>query len=127
LSFFGSTKEALVISNDLSIDLINRYSPDIVVSDIPIDLDLVNNSMVNLMSFDELRDLMMHDNGYYISGVILVVYSATEETARKQYRIIRNYCKNDKYIIHVSPEDFLISTSTEKYLSSSISGAVIRD
>ena len=127
LSFFGSTKEALVISNDQPIDLINKYSPDIVVSDTPIELDHVNNSMVNLMSFDELRDLMMHDNGYYISGVILVVYSVNEETARKQYRIIRNYCKNDKYVIHLSPADFLISSTTEKYLSSSISGAVIRD
>lgn len=127
LSFFGSTKEALVISNAQIIELINKYTPDIVVCDTAIDLDKVDNSMVNLMSFDELRDLMMHDNGFYISGVILIAYSIVEETARKQYRIIRNYCKNDKYLIHLSTTDFLISSSTEKHLSSSISGAVIRD
>lgn len=127
LAFFGATKEMLIISTTPPVEVINRYHPDIVVCDELIESNDITNRIVNVMNFNEFRELMMHGDGYYISGVIFVAYSTADDVARKQYKLIRDYCRNDKYLIHLSQSDYLVSVSTEKHISNCIVGSVIRE
>lgn len=127
LSFFGSTKEALVITKKDYVATINNYLPDIVVSDSFTKVDLLDNPMIIVMNFNEFRDLLVRDNGFYISGVIMVIYDSDEAKQKKEYQIVRNYSQKGKYVIHVSNNDFIVSTTSEKKLSSIVAGAVIND
>ena len=83
--------------------------------------------MIIVMNFNEFRDLLVRDNGFYISGVIMVIYDSDEAKQKKEYQIVRNYSQKGKYIIHVSNKDFIVSTTSEKKLSSIVAGAVIND
>lgn len=124
--FFGGTNEALIISKEARVSLANKYQPDIIVSDDLIACNLIENAKINQMNYAEFRDLLVHDNDFYISGLVMVIYSENDDIARKQYQIVNKYLNKERHVIHVANEDFVISKTSGKQLSNQISGTVIR-
>ena len=125
-AFFSGTNEALIITTDKLSDVLENYSPDVVVCDDEERLESTSNPENNIMNFAEFNDLQARDNGFYISGLIMAVYSADDELARKQYQIIYRALNKHKHIIHVSDRDFCVATSSGKKLSDLVCGTVIR-
>ena len=124
--FFSDTNEALIITTDKLSDVLENYNPDVVVCDDEERLERTSNPEINMMNYAEFKDLQARDNGFYISGLIMAVYSADDELARKQYQIIYRALNKYKHVIHVSDRDFCVATSSGKHLSDLVSGTVIR-
>ena len=124
MEFFSDTNEALIIIKSIE-DVIIKYNPDIIVCDDE-DINGTAYPLLNIMNFAEFRDLQARDNGFYISGLIIAVYSEDDVLAKRQYQIVYRALKNNKYVIHVSSRDFCISASSGKYLSDLVSGSVIK-
>ena len=122
--FFSETNEALIITNDDYASEIQRFNPDVVVSDSEDILDITNNPSVNLMNYAEFKDLQSRDNGFYISGLIMAIYSEDDVKARSQYQIIYRALNRYKHIIHVTNHDFCISMTSGKNISEVVSGTV---
>ena len=124
--FFADTNEALIIAtNDLS-DILRKYNPDVIVCDDDKRLKSTDNPEINMMNFAEFKDLQARDNGFYISGLIMAIYSCNEIAAQKQYHIIYRVLSKYKHVIHVADRDFCVSSSSGKSLSDVVSGTVIR-
>lgn len=81
---------------------------------------------MNLMNYTEFKDLQARDNGFYISGLIMPIYSDDDELARKQYQIISRVLNRYKHVIHVSNCDFCVSMANGKNISDVVSGSVIK-
>lgn len=124
--FFADTNEALVISKDKFVTFIENYMPDIVVCDKEIDVSSIMRPDINYVNFYEFKDLQIHDNEFYISGVVMACYSDEIEVAKKQYQIINKYINDYRHVIHVASSDFVVSNAAEKTLSDYVSGTVIR-
>ena len=124
--FFAETNEALIISKDHFVGLIENYKPDVVVCDEVIDINSILRADINYVNFAEFRDLQLHDNDFFISGLIMACYSDKIEVAKSQYQIINKYLNKFRYVIHVASSDFVVSNTTEKTLSDYVSGTVIR-
>lgn len=125
-NFFADTNEALVISKDKFVTFIENYMPDIVVCDKEIDVSSIMRPDINYVNFYEFKDLQIHDNEFYISGVVMACYSDEIEVAKKQYQIINKYINDYRHVIHVASSDFVVSNAAEKTLSDYVSGTVIR-
>ena len=124
--FFADTNEALIIAtNDLS-DILRKYNPDVIVCDDDKRLKSTDNPEINMMNFAEFKDLQARDNGFYISGLIMAIYSCNEIAAQKQYHIIYRVLSKYIHVIHVADRDFCVSSSSGKSLSNVVSGTVIR-
>lgn len=123
--FFSDTNEALVITKDEISKIIDRYKPDVIVCDEEIIVNN-NNPYMNLMNYTEFKDLQARDNGFYISGLIMPIYSDDDELARKQYQIISRVLNRYKHVIHVSNCDFCVSMANGKNISDVVSGSVIK-
>lgn len=124
-AFFSSTNEMLIISKGERKSLISKYRPNIVVSTSEeIDEEFMTPG-VNYMNFRELGSLLARDNGFFISGLLMALYSEDKETARKEYQITRRYLNRKRYVIHVANEDFEISNGTDKKISDCIDGTVV--
>ena len=126
LTYFSHTNELLVISNSKLDYLLNKYNPDILVCDKG-EEESTNSPKFNFMNFVEFKDLLAKDNGFYISGLIMVVYSVDDKIARKQYQVISKVLNKykDKYVIHVSNHDFCVTVSNGKKISDYVKGSVI--
>jgi hypothetical protein len=124
--FFSDTNEALIMTTDKLSDILENYNPDVVVCDDKERVESTSNPEINMMNYAEFKDLQARDNGFYISGLIMAVYSADDELARKQYQIIYRALNKYKHVIHVSDRDFCVATSSGKNLSDLVSGTVIK-
>lgn len=125
LEYFSNTNEMLIISDNKLSSLLNKYNPDILVCDEEIG-ESNDKPEFNTMNFIEFNDLVARDNGFYISGLIIVFYSIDDQTARKQYQIISKILNKDRYVIHVLNHDFYVTTSNGKKMSDFVKGSVIR-
>lgn len=123
--FFSETNEALIIAKDQIESILKEYDPDVIVCDDATNIKSTNKPDVNIMNYAEFKDLQARDNGFYISGLIMAIYSDNDDLARRQYEIIYRELNKYKYIIHVSKQDFCVSVSSGKYLSDLVSGTVI--
>ena len=126
LQTFSDTNELLVISNQNMQELIEKYKPDVVVSDGKMDCEGTLTPSIQYMNFAEFRALQLHDNGYYITGLIMAFYDEDVEKARNQYQTMKKHMNRNRYVIHVSKTDFVISKTGEKKISEQIDGAVVR-
>lgn len=126
LKFFSDTNEAFIITDDQYTQIINEYTPDVVVCEDIEQVDQIIIPNINYMNFAEFRDLQVHDNGFYISGLIMTFYSSNPDLAKAEYQIMYKYINKYRYVIHVARKDFVISSSSGKMLSEQICGTVIK-
>lgn len=124
--FFSNTNEALFISQGDITLFIERYKPDIVVCDEILDLNTITRPDINYVNFMEFRDLQIHNNEFYISGLVMACYSKKTEIAKKQYQVIIKYMNKVRHVIHITPNDFVVSNATEKTLSDHVGGTVVK-
>lgn len=124
--FFSHTNEVAIITSEKVKDLIQRYKPNVVVSDSIEDVCEADMPGINYMNYQELKALQEHDDGFYISGLVMAIYSDNIEKARSEYQVIYKYLNRKRYVIHVSVEDFCVSSSTGKMLTDQVDGTVIR-
>ena len=127
VDFFANTNEALIITDEDPGELIQKYKPNVVVSS---SLDNIRESNIvgiNYMNFQELRALQVHDNGFYISGLVMAIYDDDDkDQAKAEYQTIYKYLNKKRYVIHVSKHDFCVSNNTGKMITDQIDGTVIR-
>ena len=127
--FFSNTNEVLIISKQKKMELIEKYLPDVVVCENIENIENIEKIQrpgINYMNFAEFRVLQMSNNFFYISGLVLVIYSEDQDKALSEYNTIVKYLDKDRYVIHVSKFDFCISKSSSKKISDRIDGIVIR-
>lgn len=124
--FFSDTREALIISQQDSTEIINKYQPNVVVTDDSTTCDEERYPELIYLNYQELKTLLKYDNGYYISGVIIAIYSDDPVVAREEYQQVRKCIKKGNTVIHVSKKDFCISQTSDKTISLDIDGRVIR-
>ena len=96
-----------------------------VVCDEAIDVETIARADINYVNFSEFRDLQIHDNEFFISGLVMACYSDKSEIAKKQYQIINKYVNKYRHVIHIATNDFEVSNATEKTLSDYVGGTVI--
>jgi len=123
--FFAETHEALIIALDPIDHIIEHYKPNIIVCDEEERVISTKSPDFYLMNYAEFRDLLARDNGFYISGLILALYSHSEEKARRQYQIMKKAIAKNQYVLHISGTDFCVSSSSGKHLSDLVSGSVL--
>ena len=124
--FFGDTNEAVEITDDSISELIAKYKPDIVVSN-SFDEKIENDAPgLMFMNYRELNALHSHDDGFYITGLVMAVYDDDPAKAKEEYQSIYKYIARNRYVIHVTKNDFCISSSTGKKLTELVDGTVIR-
>lgn len=126
LRFFAGTNEACVMTGESISTLVERYKPNIVVAsafeeDIETDI-----SDLNFMNYKELNALHEHDDGFYISGLVMAVYDDDPLVAKEEYQTIYKYITKNRYVLHVTKNDFCVSVSTGKKLTELVDGTVIR-
>lgn len=125
-SFFGDTNEVVEITDDSISELIAKYKPDIVVS------NSFNEKIENVvpglmfMNYRELNALHSHDDGFYITGLVMAVYDDDPTKAKEEYQSIYKYISRNRYVIHVTKNDFCISSNIGKNLTEQVDGTVIR-
>lgn len=124
--FFSNTNEAVVITDDSPTVLIQKYKPNVVVCDSMEDVSESGMPGLNYMNYQELRDLQIHDDGFYISGLVMAIYSDDNDTAKNQYQIMYKYLNKKRYIVHIAKSDFCVSSTTGKMLTDQVDGTVIR-
>lgn len=126
MRFFAGTNEACVMTGESISALIDRYKPNVIVAssfDEDIETDISN---LNFMNYKELNDLHVHDDGFYISGLVMAVYDDDPLVAKEEYQTIYKYITPNRYVLHVTKNDFCVSTSTGKKLTELVDGTVIR-
>ena len=124
--FFSDTKEALFITKDELKTLIDHYKPNIIVSESAAGYEEEINPCLIYVNYRELRTLLKYDRGFFVTGLIMAIYSDDPEKAMEEYHTIQRCVKKGNAVIHVANEDFIISKSTEKTISLDIDGKVIR-
>ena len=124
-AFFAGTNEALIFTEERQVDLA-QFKPNVVVCDEEGKVVGTDAPVCFYMNFAEFRDLQIRNDDFYLSGVIMALYSEQDEIARKQYKIMSRAVRQKKYVIHVAAHDLLISASGGKHLSDSVSGTIIR-
>lgn len=127
VAFFGETRGALILRKDSVESYIEEYQPDVVISQQDLEIDLVSKPGMNNMNFMEFTELQARDNGFYTSGLIMIIYSESDDENRKNFQKINRYLEKDKHAIHVSSTDFIVSKSNGKCISDYINGTVIRE
>ena len=126
LRFFAGTNEACVMTGESISVLVERYKPNIVVAssfDEDIETDI---SDLNFMNYKEFNALHVHDDGFYISGLVMAVYDEDPHVAKEEYQTIYKYIAPNRYVIHVTKNDFCVSISTGKKLTELVDGTVLR-
>ena len=126
LRFFAGTNEACVMTGESISVLVERYKPNIVVAssfDEDIETDI---SDLNFMNYQEFNALHVHDDGFYISGLVMAVYDEDPLVAKDEYQTIYKYIAPNRYVIHVTKNDFCVSISTGKKLTELVDGTVLR-
>lgn len=124
--FFSNTHEAVYITEVSPLELIQIYKPNVVVCDSIDDVSEVGMPGLNYMNYQELRELQAHDDGFYISGLVMAIYSDDKESAKNQYQIMYKYINSKRYVLHITKFDFCISNTTGKMLTDQVDGTVIK-
>ena len=124
--FFSDTNEALLLSKEAKKTLIDHYKPDIVVSEDEDGYDETSNPGLIYMNYKELRTLRENDKGFFITGIIMAIYSDDPNKAIKEYGIVRKCIQIGNKVIHITDNDFIVSKSSGKTISLDIDGKVIR-
>ncbi len=124
--FFSDTKEALLLTKEAKKALIDNYKPDIVVSEDKDGYYESPNPGLIYMNFKELRTFIENDRGFFITGVIMAIYSDDPNKAAKEYSIVRKCIQRGNKVIHITDSDFIVSKSSEKTISLDIDGKVVR-
>lgn len=123
--FFSDTHEALLITKESRKQIIDKYKPDLVVCENEAGYGEEKKSGLMYVNYQELRTLMKHDLGFWVSGLILAVYSDDQSEAMGQYQIVKRSVKSGNTVIHVTDSDFSISKSSGKTISLDIDGRVV--
>lgn len=123
--FFSDTNEALLLTRDTKKTLIDYYKPDIIVSESQSMYDEEPDPDLIYLNYKELRALLKHDKGFYITGLIMAMYSANPNKAMEEYSIMRKCIQKGNRVIHVADIDFIISKSSGKTISLDIDGKVV--
>jgi len=126
--FFSDTNEALIISKEEESILIGKYLPNVVVCENIENIENIEKILspeINYMNFAEFRALQGRNNDFYISGLVLAIYSENQDKAALEYQTMMKYLNKYRYVIHVSKSDFCISKSSGKNISDQIDGSVI--
>ncbi len=124
--FFSDTNEALILTKETIKDLIDYYKPDIVVGEDTTGYDEVSNPGLIYMNFKELRALRKNDKGFFVSGIIMAIYSDDSNQAVEEYSIVRRCLQRGNKVIHIADSDFIVSKSSGKTISLDIDGKVIK-
>lgn len=123
--FFSVTNEALFLAKDTKKNFIDYYRPDIIVSESKSGCDETANPGLIYMNFRELRTLLKHDKGFFVTGLIMAIYSDDPDQAMKEYNIMRKCIQKGNKVIHIADSDFIISKSSGKTISLDIDGKVV--
>lgn len=124
--FFGDTNEAVIIINTSVNDLICKYHPDIVVANNYYECVECDTPGLMYMNYRELNALHRHDDGFYITGLVMAIYDEDPMIAKEEYQAVYKYISRNRYVIHVAQNDFCVSTSTGKKISELVDGSVIK-
>ena len=125
ITMFSDTNEAIIISTESRKDIIEKYMPNIVIMHKEQGYDEKIIPTLMYMNFEEYRDLQERDNGFYISGLMMVIYSDNIEKAKKEYRIIKDNIIKGCKIIHVVNEDFNLSNISNRTITADIDGRIL--
>lgn len=124
-AFFSDTHEALLITKEPRKQIIDKYKPDIIVCMNESGYDEEIDSGLIYINYQELRTLMKYDKGFFVSGLIMSIYSDDPNEAMEEYRIVKKCVKKGNAVIHIANDDFYISKSFGKTISLDIDGRVI--
>lgn len=124
--FFSDTNEALLFTKETKKSLIDHYRPDIVVSEDKNGYDETPNPGLIYMNFKELRRLRENDKVFFVTGLIMAIYSDDPNKAVKEYGIMRKCIRKGNKVIHIADNDFIVSKSSGKTISFDIDGKVVR-
>lgn len=124
--FFSTTRELLILTKSDVKEVISEYLPNVVVCKNGKVIGNVPDPRIIYMNFVEYSALQEHDRGFYIAGLVMVIYSDNEVEAAAEYKGIVRYLTDYRYILHVSGTDFCVSRESGKRISEQIDGAVIR-
>jgi len=124
--FFSNTNETLLLTKDSKKDIIDHYKPDMVVCESEDGFGESRNPGMIYINYREMRTLLKYDSGFFISGVIIAIYSEDSNKAAEEYGIMRKCILKGNKVIHVSENDFIISKSSGKTISLDIDGKVVR-
>ena len=69
---------------------------------------------------------MKHDKGFFVTGIIMAIYSRDINKAVEEYGVIRKCIQRGNKVIHIAESDFIVSQSSGKTISHDIDGKVIR-
>ena len=126
IRFFAGTNEACVMTGESLSKLVEKYKPNIVVAS-SLDEDIeTDSSDLNYMNYKELKALHVHDDGFYISGLVMAVYDEDPIIAKEEYQTVYKYITKNRHVLHVTKDDFCVSNSTGKKLTEIVDGTVIR-
>lgn len=123
---FSTTRELLILTKSDRKEVISEYLPNVVVCKSGKDIGNVPDPRLIYMNFAEYSALQEHDRGFYIVGLVMVIYSDNEEEATVEYKGIVRYLTDYRYIVHVSGTDFCVERESGKKISEKIDGAVVR-
>lgn len=122
---FSTTRELLILTKNDVKEVISEYLPNVVVCKNGEVIGNVPDPGLVYMNFAEYRALQEHDRGFYVVGLIMVIYSDNEIEAAAEYKGIVRYLADYRYILHVSGTNFCVSRESGKRISEQIDGAVI--
>ena len=123
--FFSETNEALLLTRNARKDLIDHYKPDIVVCESKAGFDEAIKSDLIYLNYKELRTLLKYDEGFFVAGLIMAIYSEDRNKAMEEYNIMRKCVRKGNKVLHVTGSDFMISKSSDKTISLDIDGKVV--
>lgn len=123
--FFSETKEALLLTRHTRKSLIDHYKPDLVVCESKVGFGETIKPDLIYLSYKELRTLLKCDEGFFVTGLIMAIYSEDRSKAMEEYLIMRKCVKKGNNVLHVTSNDFMISKSSNKTISLDIDGKVV--
>lgn len=124
-AFFSETHEALLITNEPRKQIIDRYKPDIIICKNESGYNEEIDPSLIYVNYQELRILMKYDKGFFVSGLIMSIYSDDKNEALEEYQIVKKCVKKGSAVIHIADDDFSISKSSGKTISLDIDGRVV--
>ena len=91
---------------------LSKYHSQVVVTD----QEAANvNCEVLIMDFQEFSNHLKNKNWYYVSGIVLVIYSTEASRMKKQYNLVRSALRNGNvYVIHVVNDDYIVGPGNKR-------------
>ena len=123
--FFSNTREAILISDEKRKDIIDKFKPSVIVMSHVDRCSEESSPQLIYMNYRELKDLREYDNGFFLSGLVMAIYSSNPLEAAKEYHILKKCVGKENYILHVAHSDFNVLNGSEKKISMDIDGRVL--